>query len=96
MAHRIEIHPKAAKEFKKAGRQIVDQALDKLQERLNNPRVQADDALHNMKDCYKIKLRSVGYRLVYQVQDDRVVILILALGRRDKSKVYEDAKKRLG
>ncbi len=95
MAHRIEIHPKAAKEFKKAGRQIVDQALDKLQERLDNPRVQAD-ALSNMKDCYKIKLRSVGYRLVYQVQDDRVVILILALGRRDKSKVHEDAKKRLG
>lgn len=95
MAHRIDIHPKAAKEFKKVGRQIVDQALDKLQERLDNPRVQAD-ALHNMKDCYKIKLRSVGYRLVYQVQDDRVVILILALGKRDKSKVCEDAKKRLG
>ncbi|MDO5667746.1 MAG: hypothetical protein Q4G44_07995 [Alcaligenaceae bacterium] len=26
--------------------------------------------LSGMPDCYKIKLRSVGYRLIYQVNDN--------------------------
>ena len=29
--------------------------------------------LHSLPDCYKIKLRSSGYRLVYQVLDHEVV-----------------------
>ena len=38
------------------------------------------DALHGMKDCYKIKLRGAGYRLVYRVEEERIVILVLAVG----------------
>jgi mRNA-degrading endonuclease RelE of RelBE toxin-antitoxin system len=41
----------------------------KLEERLANPRVPSA-ALHRMPDCYKIKLRTSGYRLVYRVEDD--------------------------
>jgi len=36
-----------------------------------------DDALHGMKDCYKIMLRGAGYRLVYRVGDERIFILVL-------------------
>lgn len=36
-----------------------------------------------MPDCYKIKLRQSGCRLVYRVEDDVMVILIIAIGRRD-------------
>ena len=55
------------------------------------------DALHGMKDCYKIKLRGAGagagagYRLVYRVEDERIVILVLAIGKRERSSVYEQA-----
>ena len=38
------------------------------------------DALHDLKNCYKIKLRGAGYRLVYRVEDERIVILVLAIG----------------
>jgi len=34
-----------------------------LNERLENPHVPAS-RLHGMPDCYKIKLRALGYRLV--------------------------------
>ncbi|MFJ2332692.1 type II toxin-antitoxin system RelE family toxin [Pseudomonas helleri] len=57
------------------------------------PRVPGD-ALHGLKDCYKIKLRGAGYRLVYRVEDERVVILVLAIGKRARGSVYEQAEKR--
>ena len=41
-----------------------------------------------------LALRSVGYRLVYAVEDDRMVVLVIAVGRRDRSQVYEMANKR--
>ncbi|WP_431002968.1 type II toxin-antitoxin system RelE family toxin [Aggregatibacter actinomycetemcomitans] len=51
--------------------------------------------LHGMKDCYKIKLRNVGYHLVYQVIDERIVVKIIAVGKRDRNFVYTKAKSRL-
>jgi Cytotoxic translational repressor of toxin-antitoxin stability system len=46
-------------------------------------------------DCYKIKLKSSGYRLVYQVRDEVVMVFVVAIGKREKSAVYHDADKRL-
>ncbi|MEO7067724.1 MAG: type II toxin-antitoxin system RelE/ParE family toxin [Rhodanobacter sp.] len=73
---------------------IRDQLKAKLAQRLETARVPAA-RLHGMPDCYKIKLRTVGYRLVYQVQDERVVVVVIAVGRRDKGLVYLSAKKRV-
>ena len=36
----------------------------------------------------------MGYRLVYEVIDERVVISVVAVGKRERSTVYERAKKR--
>lgn len=51
--------------------------------------------LHGLPDCDKIKLRSQGYRLVYQVQDYVVTVCVIAIGKREKSAVYHDVNKRL-
>ena len=48
-----------------------------------------------MPDCCKIKLRAAGYRLVYQVFDERVVVVVVAVGKREDSTVYRKAGKRL-
>lgn len=45
-------------------------------------------------DRYKIKLRSVGYRLVYEVRDAEVVVVVIAVGKRERNAVYEAAAKR--
>ena len=66
----------------------------KLKERIENPRVEADH-LRGMKDCYKIKLKALGYRLVYEVQDNVLVISVVAVGKRNRSEVYELSSERL-
>jgi len=47
-------------------------------------------------DCYKIKLRGVGYRLVYLVRDEATPpdIVVLVVGRRDGG-IYEAAAEML-
>lgn len=89
----VEWDPKALKELRKLDGAARLQFLKKLEERQGRPRVPGD-ALHGMKDCYKIKLRGAGYRLVYRVEDERIVILVLAIGKRERSAVYEQAGKR--
>ena len=61
---------------------------------LVNPRVEAN-RLHSLPDCYKIKLRSSGYRLVYQVIDHEVVVFVVAVDRRDREQAYRKAAERL-
>ena len=48
-----------------------------------------------MPNCYKIKLRASGVRLVYEVIDNRLIFLVLGVGRRDENAVYIAAQKRL-
>ena len=49
----------------------------------------------DLAGCYKIKLLKAGVRLVYQVKDDQVVILLITVGKRSDSIVYDEAKKRI-
>ncbi len=63
----------AFKEWKKLDRVVRDQFKTKLLKRLEYPRVPAAK-LHGHPDRYKIKLRSVGYRLVYEVRDAEVIV----------------------
>jgi mRNA interferase RelE/StbE len=51
--------------------------------------------LRDSIDRYKIKLKSVGYRLVYEVRDKEIVVLVVAIGKRDRNAVYLAADKRL-
>jgi mRNA interferase RelE/StbE len=42
----------------------------------------------------ELKLRSAGYRLVYEVRDAEWIVLVLAVGQRERSAVYAEASKR--
>ena len=86
----VECDPKALREFRKLDGAVRLQFLKKLEERQGRPRVPGD-ALHGMKDCYKIKLRGAGYRLVHRVEYERIAILELVIGKRERSSVYEHA-----
>jgi mRNA interferase RelE/StbE len=44
---------------------------------------------------YKIKLRSAGYRLAYEVVDDELVVYVIAVGKRENSKIYSTLKDRV-
>lgn len=77
-----------------AGDTVREQLKKKLAEVLVNPRVEAN-RLHALPDCYKIKLRSSGYRLVYQVIEHEVVVFVVAVDRRDREQAYRKAAERL-
>jgi len=94
MTYRLRFHELALQEWKKLDGSLRAQFKKKLEERLANPRVPAA-ALAGMPDCFKIKLRSVGYRLVYRVDDDIVFVTVIAVGRRDRNYVYMQAQGRL-
>ncbi|MBN6081419.1 type II toxin-antitoxin system RelE/ParE family toxin [Aggregatibacter actinomycetemcomitans] len=94
MSYIIEFISSSEKEFRKLDVALRKQFIEKLKERAENPRVPSAK-LHGMKDCYKIKLRNAGYRLVYQVIDERIVVKVISVGRRDRNFVYTKAKSRL-
>ena len=82
------------KEWQKLGDTVRQQLKKKLVEILNNPRIEAN-RLHGFPDCYKVKLRSSGYRLVYQVIDQEITVFVVAVDKREREQVYRKAAGRL-
>ena len=79
MSYKLVFKEEALKEWKKLDNGIRNQFSKKLKERLVNPRIESS-RLSGMKHCYKIKLRSAGYRLVYQVREKEVIVSVVAVG----------------
>ena len=93
MIYKLKFLPTALKEWKKLAPPIQKQFKKKLKERLSNPRNLASQ-LRGFKDVYTIKLRSVGYRLVYEVDDTEIIIYVIAVGKRERGIVYSKVEKR--
>lgn len=94
MTYELAFDPRALKEWYKLGDTVRAQFKKKLAQVLAEPRIESA-RLTDLPDCYKIKLRASGYRLVYQVRDDVVMVFVIAVGKREKLVVYHDAHKRL-
>jgi len=90
MTYRLVFEKRALKEWEKLGHTIKQQFKKKLAERLDNPHVPAS-RLSGQTHRYKIKLKSSGYRLVYQVNDDEIILLVIAVGKREGNEVYISA-----
>jgi mRNA interferase RelE/StbE len=94
MTYKLDFYDQALKEWKSLDGSVRQQFKHKLVERLETPHI-ASAKLRDSKDRYKIKLRGIGYRLVYEVNDKIVTVVVVAVGKRDKSEVYEKAAQRL-
>ncbi|KMV34994.1 MULTISPECIES: type II toxin-antitoxin system RelE family toxin [Franconibacter] len=88
----FEVH--ALAEWKKLGHNVREEFKKALAKRLEHPRVPAA-RLHGYQDCYKIKQRASGYRLVYQVKDETITVLVLSVGKRERNAVYNQIDKRI-
>ncbi len=93
MTYKLKFLPSALKEWKKLDNTIQAQLKKKLQERLQKPHVKGS-RLRGFKNHYKIKLRARGYRLVYEVVDSELYVLVIAIGKRSKESGYQIVKKR--
>ena len=90
----LEFHVQALKEWKKLDGSIKAQFQKALAKRLQDPRVPSAKLRGELQNAYKIKLRDVGYRLVYEVIDNRLVVVVVSVGRRDHDDAYISAVKR--
>jgi mRNA interferase RelE/StbE len=93
--YRVELRPRAARAWDRLNPTIREQLKRKLDERRRNPHVPSA-RLSQMPACYKIKLRAEGLRAVYQVRDDVLLLLVLAIGKRERNEVYDEARQELG
>lgn len=81
----LEFHPLALKEWQKLDKTIREQFKDKLSERLQMPCLPSAQI---GKNRYKIKLRNAGYRLVYEVRENERIVVVVAVGKRERNEVY--------
>ena len=93
MTYELAFLEAALKEWHRLDASIQKQLKKKLAERLEQPHVPSA-RLSGSVNRYKIKLRSAGYRLVYEVRDKQLLVLVIAVGRRDRNAVYRLADKR--
>ena len=93
MNYKLKFLPTALKEWKKLDNTIQNQFKKKLKERLINPYVPSSQ-LSGFENHFKIKLKSSGYRLVYEVIENELHVLVIAIGKRSKNIAYKKAHNR--
>ncbi|AJE47169.1 type II toxin-antitoxin system RelE family toxin [Celeribacter indicus] len=94
MTYNLQFHKKALKEFKALDHVVRKRLTDKLAERLEDPHVPSA-RLSGNPNRYKIKLKSPGIRLVYEVVDQEVVVYVLAVDKRERGAAYDKAAGRV-
>jgi len=94
MTYRLKFLPAAKKEWDKLAEPLKKQFKNKLIERLDQPHV-LSAKLKGYDSVYKIKLRTAGYRLAYEVLDDEIIVYVLAVGKRDKNAIYKKLATRI-
>lgn len=93
MTYNLKFLPSAKKEWDKLDSGIQSQFKIKLKKCLENPHIPAN-RLRNFDCAYKIKLRTAGYRLVYEVDDQEIIVFVIAVGKRENNSVYAKASNR--
>ena len=92
--YRLQFVPSAWSEWQKLDGSVKEPLRKLLKKRLDNPHVPVA-ALHGaLTGHYKIKLKKQGYRLVYGVQDDVLIVMVMAVDKRADSLVYQLAASR--
>lgn len=91
----LKFVPDAWREWQALDGSIKQLLKPLLVKRLQNPHVPGALLHRELSGCYKIKLLKHGYRLVYMVEDDVLVVLVLSVGKREDSEAYMTAAKRI-
>ena len=83
MTYELNFTPSAKKEWDKPDNSVKQMFKKALAKRLINPIVPVSKLRDLPIDCYKIKLRTIGYRLVYTIENNKLILLVLTINRRD-------------
>jgi mRNA interferase RelE/StbE len=92
--YRLKFLPEALAEWEALDGSVKEVLRKALKKRLTQPHVPGAELHGDLRNCYKIKLRKQGYRLVYCVEDDVLTVLVLAVAKREGLAAYRFAVKR--
>jgi mRNA interferase RelE/StbE len=91
----LKFEEEARAEWDKLDKSVREPLKKKLEKRLEHPHVENERLAGRLKHCYKIKHNKTGHRLIYQVIDDEVVVLVLAIDKRENLDAYLSAASRI-
>jgi len=80
MAYQVELLPSAHRALKKLPRPIQIQIAAELRELAENPRPAGVVKLVGAENLWRIRVGS--FRVVYEILDDRLVVLVLRVAHR--------------
>jgi len=77
--YKIYIKPTAVKELQKIPKRDVSKIIDKIRSLSSNPRPPGCEKLSADE---KYRIRQGRYRIVYSIEDDKLVVLVIKIGHR--------------
>jgi mRNA interferase RelE/StbE len=103
MTWKIEYIKEAQRDLLKLdpyNRRIILKAIEKTAERPLPPpdgigKPLGHHASSNLTGYYKIKLRDLGYRVVYGLVREKEVMKVIVISIRDEEAVYQEAERRI-
>jgi mRNA interferase RelE/StbE len=93
--YRLQFVPSAWAEWQALDGSVKEVFRKLLKKRLDNPHIPGGELHGPLAGHYKIKLRKQGYRLVYGIQDDVLIVMVMAVDKREDSAVYQSAMARI-
>ncbi len=79
MTYRISLVPSAARQLKRLERPTQRRIRDAIDALADDPRPQRCSKLSGL-DAYRIRVGD--YRVIYQIRDDRLVVLVVRIAHR--------------
>lgn len=94
-SYKVMLVKESLKEWDNLNSKVKILFKKKLSKVIKNPIIVNNRLSDKLSSCYKIKLNREGYRLVYEVREQKIVMIVWAVGKRERNKAYDDAAKRL-
>jgi mRNA interferase RelE/StbE len=98
MVYKIEFLPEAAREFEALDgslKKIVARQIEKLAERPDLGAPLGSRLGIDLTGYRKIYFGKKGYRIVYEILRERLVVLIIGIGKRERAEIYREVARRL-
>ena len=92
--YKIQFIPSALKDWRGIDHALKAQLSKKLEQIAENPHIPSA-RMRGYIGAYRIKARSAGFRLIYQVDDDIITVFVIAIGKRERAEAFETGLQRL-
>jgi mRNA interferase RelE/StbE len=85
LSYTIEFSSTAERQFKKLSVQHQKRLTPKINALAENPRPSGMKKLEGEDDLYRVRVGD--YRIIYQIQDDKLIVLVVKIG--DRKEIYK-------